>query len=72
MSRNGRQSRETITPEEVTPIDHYEADYNSRCMVCDATPTVLGVSTTGSVVYAAGLCGPCTWGSAECIDPRNW
>ncbi|MEX3635996.1 hypothetical protein [Paraburkholderia sp. BR14320] len=72
MSKNSRQARETFAPEEVTPIDRYEPDYQSRCMNCGGSPTVLGVNANGKVVYAASMCGMCVWGEAEAINPANW
>lgn len=71
MSKNSRQARETVTPEEVTLLDHYEPDYESHCRNCGATPTVTGIKG-GKLVYAAGMCGMCTWGESDAIDPANW
>lgn len=71
MSRNSKRLRETITPDEVVKVDAFEPDYESKCANCGESPTVLGIKD-GEVVYAAGLCGVCTWGDADCIDPANW
>ncbi|CAJ2875640.1 Uncharacterised protein [Burkholderia pseudomallei] len=71
MSRNSKRLRETIAPDEVVKVDTFEPDYESQCANCGESPTVLGVKD-GKVVYAAGLCGVCAWGEADCIDPANW
>lgn len=56
---------------EVMSIDKYEPDYTKTCEVCDATPVVTGVKN-GVVVYQGTMCGPCTWGEAETLDPTTW
>lgn len=71
MSKRSRQAHETPVIEEVTEVDTFEPDYESRCLNCGETPTVLGLRK-GQVVYAAGLCGVCTWGEADGVDPANW
>ena len=38
------------------------ADYSRQCEVCELTP----------VVSVTGLCGPCTFGEAACLDPAEW
>ena len=38
------------------------ADYSRTCEVCEQTP----------VVSATGMCGPCTFGEAACLDPAEW
>lgn len=40
-------------------------------MVCGQKPTVLAVRN-GEVVFETGMCGPCTWGEADMMDPRKW
>ncbi|MBK3333521.1 hypothetical protein [Burkholderia pseudomallei] len=71
MSRNAKRLRETVTIDEVTMVDSFEPDYESTCLNCGASPTVVGIKD-GKVVFSAGLCGPCSWGDADCIDPANW
>lgn len=71
MSRNSKRAHEAMVVDEVMSVDRFEPDYESRCLNCGETPTVLGIKD-GKVVYAAGLCGICTWGNADCIDPANW
>lgn len=39
-----------------------KADYSRKCEVCGATP----------VVNVSGMCGPCTFGEADCLDPDEW
>lgn len=38
------------------------ADYKGQCENCGTSP----------VVSLTGLCGPCTFGEATCIDPAEW
>ena len=71
MSRNSKRERETLAPEEVMTVDEYVPDYESECRNCGQSPTVLG-SKNGKIVYASGMCGTCTWGEADAIDPANW
>jgi hypothetical protein len=58
------------SPDAVT-IDSFEPDYCARCEVCDESPCVTGVKA-GRVVYQSGMCGPCTFGTADAINPANW
>ncbi|ARK56276.1 hypothetical protein [Burkholderia pseudomallei] len=71
MSRNAKRLRETVCIDEVMQVDSFEPDYESKCLNCGETPTVLGMKD-GKVVYEPGMCGICTWGEADCIDPANW
>lgn len=48
-----------------------EPDYEYECENCGSTPTVI-VIKDNMVVHHTGLCGPCCFGSADCIDPDNW
>lgn len=52
-------------------IDEYRPDYKHKCQVCGQTPVVTGVKG-GVVVYQGEMCGACTWGEAETIDPATW
>lgn len=52
-------------------LDEYRPNYNCRCEICDQSPTVEGVRD-GKVVYESGMCGPCTFGEAACLDPQEW
>lgn len=71
MSRNAKREHETMTLDEVMKVDSFEPDYESKCLNCGQTPTVLGFKN-GKVVYASGMCGICTWGENACPDPDNW
>ncbi len=44
---------------------------DAACRVCGETPCLTGVCD-GRVVHETHLCGACTWGEADCIDPANW
>lgn len=57
-------------------------NYERPCTVCGQVPTVdlcdvIMHYRTVERIRAANtvhteLCGPCTWGEAETIDPENW
>ena len=51
---------------------YYDPDYRTKCEVCGQTPTVCIKRENGKVYYHSGMCGPCTWGEADTIDPDNW
>lgn len=51
--------------------DGYRPDYNGRCEVCEQSPVVTLVEN-GKVTLRTGMCGPCTWGEAETLDPDTW
>ncbi len=52
-------------------IDSYEPDYKNECCNCGASPVVTAVKDN-VVVHSTDMCGPCTWGEAETIDPDTW
>lgn len=56
---------------EVLEIDRFEPDYKHACCNCGQKPVVTGVKA-GKVVYQGEMCGPCTWGEAETLDPSTW
>ena len=56
---------------EVIEVDEYRPDYKHHCIVCGQAPVVTAVKG-GEVVYESEMCGPCTWGEAETIDPNKW
>lgn len=56
---------------EIIQIDNWKPNYKTPCQNCGQTPTVTAVKD-GKVVYDNKMCGPCTWGEAETIDPENW
>lgn len=75
MSSRSRKAR-AIPPapdaaDTETSIDAFAPDYGARCEVCDESPCVTGVRA-GRVVYQSGMCGPCTFETADAIDPANW
>ena len=45
--------------------------HNAKCMNCSQSPTVQ-VFVGEKLEYDTELCGACTWGEADCIDPENW
>ena len=49
----------------------YKPDYEQKCDNCGQSPVVTIVEN-GVVTHNFEMCGPCTFGSAECIDPENW
>jgi hypothetical protein len=49
-------------------LDAYEPDYDTQCECCGNAPVVTGVKDGITVLWTT-LCGVCTWGSAEFIDP---
>ena len=51
--------------------DGYAPDYGNRCIVCEQKPVVTLVED-GKVTMRTDMCGPCTWGEAETIDPDTW
>lgn len=53
-------------------FDRYEPDYSGECEVCGQSPVVTLVDEKGKVVHCTGMCGPCTWGEAACLDPDEW
>ena len=52
-------------------LERFEPDYESKCFVCKASPTVTGVRN-GKVIVETDLCGPCTWGTAQALDVEWW
>ena len=54
----------------------FEPNYDRPCMCCGNTPTVNIVNTNSEgrevVVHRGDMCGPCTFGTADAIDPDEW
>jgi hypothetical protein len=48
-----------------------EPDYDIKCCLCDATPTVT-IEDEGVTTYESELCGPCYFGTAAAIDTEEW
>jgi len=46
-------------------------NYEIKCEVCGQTPTVDTKDEEGTIIHT-GLCGPCCFGEADCIDPKEW
>lgn len=46
-------------------------NYKIKCSVCGLVPTVDSKDSKG-VIHHHEMCGPCTWGEADMIDPANW
>lgn len=54
------------------PIEaNFVPNYDRPCMNCCNTPTV-DIFVGGKLETRTELCGPCTWGEADTIDPENW
>ena len=47
-------------------------DYDSECCNCSQGPTVCVADFSGKIVIEYDMCGPCTLGEADAIDPDNW
>ncbi len=62
----------TQADEPDTILAYYDPDYKHRCTVCGAKPCVRIRYENGKIFYYAGMCGACTWGEADALDPRNW
>lgn len=43
-------------------VEKVYADYTRECENCGQSP----------IVSLTGLCGPCTFGEAACLDPAEW
>lgn len=75
MSSRNRKARAKPRPpapsNDPGTIDSFEPDYGARCEVCDESPCGIGVKA-GQVVYQSDMCGPCTFGTADSINPANW
>lgn len=61
----------TQQPTEVLEVDRWVPNYRTPCQNCGCLPTVTA-EKNGEVVYDSQMCGPCTWGESETIDPENW
>lgn len=49
----------------------FKPNYKRPCQNCDQMPTV-DIFVNGKLQDHMDLCGVCTWGEADCIDPENW
>lgn len=66
-----RPSKRELDDAEVIEIDEYTPNYRRRCLNCDQSPTVEGTKD-GARVMIADLCGPCTFGTADALEPSDW
>lgn len=56
-------------------IKYYEPDYTQCCTKCGAKPVVVGIRSKfgrEEIAYRSGMCGPCTFCTADAVDPENW
>jgi hypothetical protein len=56
-------------------VDSAEPDYEMPCLSCGVDPNIQPTVTLwrhGRMIHHTHLCGPCTWGEARMVDPRNW
>lgn len=49
----------------------YVPDYSQQCDMCGQYPVVT-LQEEGEVIRNFEMCGPCTFGSVEYIDPEDW
>lgn len=52
-------------------IDSYQPDYETTCDICGQTPVVTCIKNN-VVVHSLNMCGVCTFGTDEAIDPSTW
>lgn len=52
--------------------EKYFPDYEQKCGNCGESPVVTIQNEKGKVVHDFEMCGPCTFGSAKCLDPEEW
>lgn len=64
-------NKKLFTPDEPIEIDRYVPNYDIPCLMCGDYPTV-DIELNGEIIHHVELCGPHTWGEAECLDPENW
>ena len=49
----------------------FKPNHKAPCMVCGSKPTI-DIFVGGKLERRTEMCGPCTWGEADTIDPENW
>jgi len=54
------------------PGEHYVPDYEHECQNCGQTPVVTIVDENDEVIENFEMCGPCLFGEAACLDPKEW
>jgi len=55
----------------VIEIDTWVPNYIIKCEVCGETPCVNG-KQNGKTLYEGTMCGVCTWGVSELLNPDSW
>jgi hypothetical protein len=56
-------------------VDSYEPDYEGECESCGASAIAQPLVTVvrhGRRIAHLGMCGPCVWGEAAMLNPREW
>jgi hypothetical protein len=53
------------------PMSEAKSNYKRRCMNCSTKPTV-DILAEGEPVTHTDLCGPCCFGEARMVDPKEW
>lgn len=55
------------------PATEVEArpNWKRRCCVCAQEP-VVDLYEDGRLGHSTDMCGVCTFGEAECLDPEKW
>lgn len=49
----------------------FRPNYLNKCLVCEGSTTV-DIYVDNKLETETVLCGACTWGEADCINPENW
>jgi hypothetical protein len=55
----------------VIRVDSYEPDFAHTCESCGASHVVTAVKG-GETVFQGTMCGVCTWGTLDMLDPEEW
>ena len=56
----------------IMKLTKFEPDYITECFNCDQTPTVMVTDEGCNIEHHTELCGPCCFGEAAALDPKNW
>lgn len=49
----------------------YKPDYDNTCIFCGLSP-VVNITTDKAIVYKTMMCGLCTFGTVDAINPEKW
>jgi hypothetical protein len=72
MSKRAKERNKTIgTDDQTIRVQAWVPDYEHACENCGERPVVTGVRD-GHVIIATGMCGACTWGDHDAVDPAVW